>query len=74
MNVIFIQGKRLGGTIEIQQYVYLYFIDYTYLFDKVRHKEMLKLLRNLIIIIFGKVIRIIQNLYKEKNTFVRTDN
>lgn len=39
----------------------LYFIDYTKEFDKVRCRELLEILGNLDL--FGKNIRIIQNLY-----------
>ena len=54
---------------EVQKNLYICFVDYEKAFDRVRHEEMLKLLRDLNI--DGKDLRLIQNLYWKQKAAVR---
>jgi hypothetical protein len=60
-NAIYIIRTLFERTIEVKINQYLCFIDYTKVFDKVRHKKLIDILNS--INIDGKDIRLIRNLY-----------
>ena len=68
-NAIFCLRTIAERAIEVQKNLYVCFVDYEKAFDKVKHEEMLKLLRD--INIDGKDLRLIQNLYWKQRAAVR---
>ena len=58
--------------LEIQQDVYICFIDYTKAFDRVKHSKMKECLRK--IGIYDKDLQIITKMYWEQTAVVRTEN
>lgn len=60
-NTIFIIRMLSENATEVQKDVYMCFINYTMAFDKIRQKDLFKLLSNLDTI--EMYIRIIRNLY-----------
>ena len=58
--------------IEVQQDLYLCFIDYSKAFDKVKHSEIIKLLENLNV--DGKDLRIVRNMYWKQTAAMRVNN
>ena len=58
--------------IEVQKDLHLCFIDYSKAFDKVKHEELLAMLRKLDI--DGKDLRVIGNLYWDQKAAVRIDS
>ena len=60
-NAIFILRMLCERSIEMQQNLYLCFIDYTKAFDKVKHQNLIEILESLDI--DGKDLRLITNLY-----------
>lgn len=52
--------------------VYLRFMDYVKLFDKIRQKDLFELLDKLDL--FGKYIRIISNIYREQTPCIGMRN
>ena len=62
-NDIFSMRMMSERAIQMQQNIYLCFIDYSKAFDKVRHEELLEMLQELDI--NGKDLRLIRNLYWE---------
>ena len=63
-NAIFIIRNIIERSLEVQKRVYACFIDYTKAFDKVKHEELINMLRKLHI--DSKDTRIIANLYWNK--------
>ena len=70
-NAIFILRTLIERALEIQKDVYLCFIDYTKVFDRVRHDEIIKELTKLKI--DGKDLRIIKNMYWEQTAAMRVE-
>ena len=70
-NAIFILRTLIEQALEIQKDVYLCFIDYTKVFDRVRHDEKIKELTKLRI--DGKDLRIIKNMYWEQTAAMRVE-
>ncbi len=58
--------------IEVQQDLYLCFIDYTKAFDTIKHENIIHLLREHMI--DGKDLRIIKNMYWEQSANIRIEN
>ena len=71
-NVIFSLSTLLERAIEVQQNIYLCFIDYVKAFDKEKHENLINILENLDI--DGKDLTIFRNLYWEQEAAVRKDN
>ena len=71
-NAIFTLSMLMERCIEVQQDLFICFIDYSKAFDKVKHDELFKILENLDI--DGKDLRIIRNLYWGQTAAVRVDN
>ena len=71
-NAVFIMRMISERAIEVQKNVYMCFIDYEKAFDKVRHPELVKILRNLNL--DGKDIRLITNLYWDQLAAVNIEN
>ena len=70
-NVIFILRTLIERALEIQKDVYLYFIDYTKAFDRVRQDEIIKELTKFRI--DGKDLRIIKNMYWEQTAAMQVE-
>ena len=68
-NVIYVIRMLSERNIEHQQNIYACFIDYKKAFDRVRHKNLFKLLKN--IRIDDKDYRIIYNLYRNQRGAVK---
>ena len=68
-NAIFVLRTLGERAIEHQQDLYLCFIDYQKAFDKVRHKELFKMLAN--IQIDNKDMRIVRSVYNDQLAAVR---
>jgi len=68
-NAIFMLRMLCEQSIEHQQDVFLCFIDYQKAFDKMRHTQLLTILKR--IGIDGKNFRIIRNLYYEKKAAIK---
>jgi len=68
-NAIFTLKMLCERSIEMQQDLYLCFIDYTKAFDKVQHEKLIEILQSLDM--DGKDIRLITNLYWEQTAAVR---
>jgi len=68
-NTIFVLRVLCERSIEHQQEVFLCFIDYQKAFDKVRHSQLLTILKR--IGIDGKDFRIICNLYYEQKAAIK---
>ena len=71
-NAIFILRMLSERAIEMQQDIYLCFIDYSKAFDKVKHETLLEMLQSLDM--DGKDIRVLRNLYWEQTAAVRVQN
>ena len=56
----------------MQNDIYACFIDYTKAFDKVKHEDMLKILRDLQF--NGKNIRLVINLYLDQTVAIKINN
>lgn len=70
-NAIFTLSMLMERCIEVQQDLFICFIDYSKAFDKVRHDELFGILEDLDI--DGKDLRIIRNLYWNQTAAVRVD-
>ena len=68
-NAIFILRMLSERAIEVQKDLYFCFIDYEKAFDRVKHENLIKMLKN--INIDGKDLRIIKNLYWSQKAAVR---
>ena len=71
-NAIFMVRMISERAIETQRDVYMCFIDYTKVFDRVQHDECLKMLMNLDL--YGKDTCMIQNLYWDQSACKRIEN
>jgi len=71
-NAFFMVRMLSERAIEMQNYLYMCFIDYTKAFDKVQHAELLKMLETLDL--DGKDIRLIRNLYWGQTACLRSGN
>jgi len=71
-NAIFILRNLCEKTIEINQDMYLCFIDYSKAFDKVKHDKLIDILQSLDI--DGKDIRIIRNLYWKQTAAIKIND
>jgi len=70
MNAIFVLRMLCERSIEDQQHAFLCFIDYQKAFDKVRHSQLLTILKR-IGTIDGKDFRIIRHLYYEQKAAIK---
>ena len=70
-NAIFIVRTILERMIEMQQEVYMCFIDFEKAFDRVKHADLIEILQN--INLDGKDIRLITNLYWKQIATVNID-
>ena len=71
-NAIFALRILAERCIEVQQDLFLCFIDYTKAFDKVRHEDLITLFDSLDI--DGKDLRLIRNLYWEQTAAMKIDD
>ena len=71
-NAIFVLRMLSERAIQMQQTMYLYFIDWKKAFDRVNHEKLLQLLNK--IGIDSKDLRLIQALYYEQTANVKIDN
>lgn len=71
-NGVYILRTLSERALEVQQDLYLCFIDYTKAFDTVKHEAIMKILED--INIDGKDLRIIQNIYWKQTATIRVDN
>jgi len=71
-NAIFTLQTLMERSIEVQRDLYLCFIDYSKAFDRVKHEELFKILKQLNL--DGKDLRILQNLYWEQEAALRVEN
>ena len=71
-NGVYMLRTLIERALEVQKDVYLCFIDYTKAFDRVKHDEMLKQLKQLRV--GGKDLRVIKNMCWEQSAAVRVDN
>ena len=56
----------------MQKDLYLWFIDYTKAFDKVKHEQRINMLDSLDI--DGKDLRVVRNIYWEQTAAIKIDN
>ena len=63
-NAIFMVRMLFERAVEMQQDLFLCFIDYSKAFDKVKHEELMRILEE--IDIDGKDLRIVRNLYRDQ--------
>ena len=70
-NAIFMMRRLCERAIEMQQDIYLCFIDYTKAFDRVKHEVLLDMLQSLDL--DGKDMRLIRNLYWEQSACIRIE-
>ena len=70
-NAIFTLSTMTERTIEMKKDLYLCFIDYAKVFDRVKLSELFRILSELDI--DGKDLRIIRNLYKDQTAGTRLD-
>ena len=68
-NAIFVLRMLSERAIEMQNDLYISFIDYTKAFDKVQHKNLFNLLEGLNL--DGKDLRLLRNLYWEQTACIR---
>ena len=71
-NAIFVLRNLAEKTLEVNQDLYLCFVDYEKAFDKVKHEDLMKMLERLEI--DGKDLRIIKNLYWNQKVAVKIDD
>ena len=64
-NAMFMMRSIAERAIEMQRDLYVCFIDYTKVFDKVRHKNLMQILNNLDL--DGKDLRLIHKIYTGDN-------
>ena len=68
-NGIFLLRNLMERAIEMQQDLYMCFIDYTKAFDCVRHEEIIDMLQSLNV--DGKDLQIVKNIYWEQTAAIR---
>ena len=71
-NAIFMVHTLSERAINMQQDLFLCFIDYSKAFNKVKHEELMRILEE--IDIDGRDFRIIRNLYWDQYAAARVDN
>ncbi|CAF1369208.1 unnamed protein product [Adineta steineri] len=71
-NAIFILRMIIERSIEVKHDIYLCFLDYTKVFDKVKHDSLFQILEKLDI--DGKDLRLIRNLYWEQKAAMKVNN
>ena len=71
-NAIFITHMLSERAIEMQKDLYLCFIDYTKVFDKVKHEQLVNMLDSLDI--DCKDLRVVRNIYWEQTAAIKIDN
>src|SRR5215469_3350916 len=71
-NATFVLRNLAEKTLEVNQDLYLCFVDYEKDFDKVKHEDLTKMLERLEI--DGKDLRIIKNLYWNQKVAVKIDD
>ena len=72
INAIFALNRLIENALEIGKDIYLCFIDYEKAFDKIRHVELMRILKN--IGIDGKDLRLIETLYRKQRVAVRIED
>ncbi|GFN76223.1 endonuclease-reverse transcriptase [Plakobranchus ocellatus] len=72
INAVYMLRMIIERALEMQKDIYLCFIDYTKAFDRVKHWEMIKQLKQLHV--DGKDLRIIKNIYWQQIAAVRIEN
>ena len=72
INAIFALNRLIENALEIGKDIYLCFIDYEKAFDKVRHVELMRILKS--IEIDGKDLRLIETLYRKQRVAVRIED
>ena len=68
-NGIFLLRNLMERALEMQQDLYMCFIDYTKAFDCVRHEEIIDMLQSLNV--DGKDLQIVKNIYWEQTAAIR---
>ncbi|GFN78636.1 endonuclease-reverse transcriptase [Plakobranchus ocellatus] len=71
-NAVYMLRMIIERALEMQKDIYLCFIDYTKAFDRVKHWEMIKQLKQLHV--DGKDLQIIKNIYWQQIAAVRIEN
>ena len=71
-NAIFVLRILAERALEMQNDLYLCFIDYTKAFDTIKHEHMIKISQDLNM--DGKNLRVVQNLYWEQTAAIRYEN
>src|SRR5215469_4053122 len=71
-NAIYVLRNLAEKILEVNQDLYLCFVDYEKAFDKVKHVNLMKMLERLEI--DGKDLRIIKNLYWNQKGAVKIDD
>ena len=71
-NAIYIIRMLIERSIEVKTDLFLCFIDYTKAFDKVKHKEIISMLKD--INIDSKDLRIIENIYWQQTAAIKINN
>ncbi|GFS15866.1 endonuclease-reverse transcriptase [Elysia marginata] len=71
-SAVYILRMIIERALERQKDIYLCFIDYTKAFDRVKHWEMIKQLKQLLV--DGKDLRIIKKIYWQQTAAVRIEN
>lgn len=71
-NAIYILRMLSERAIEMQNDLYLCFIDYTKAFDTIKHERMIELLQKLNV--DGKDLQVIKNLYWKQTAAIRHEN
>ena len=71
-NATFMLRLLIEKAIDKHQDLYLSFIDYSKAFDKVRHENLMQMLKELNI--DGKDLRLVRNLYWEQSAAVKIEN
>ena len=68
-NAVFSLRMITERCLDVQKDIFICFVDYEKAFDKVKHENLLEILKNLML--DGKDIRIIKNLYWNQRAAVR---
>ena len=72
VNAVYMLRTLIKRALEVQKDVYLCFIDYTKAFDRAKHDELFKQVKQLRL--DGKELRLIKNMYWKQKVAVRVDN
>ena len=71
-NAIYILRTVIERSIEVQQDLYLCFIDFTKAFDTVKHEKLIQMLQDLNV--DGKGLKIIRNMYWKQTAAIKINN